>query len=80
MKRKINRFSAPSDLENNDSQTFIKQRRFEFRISISAASRESRGEEANGKIITMSLKNLKHIKNEDFVEGRSLSETISTEL
>jgi guanylate kinase len=68
---KINRvFGTFGIWKNNDSQTSIKPRRFELRISISAASRESRGEEANGKdyyfISTEEFK--QHIKNDDFLE------------
>jgi guanylate kinase len=51
-------------------------------FSISAASRESRGEEANGKdyyfISTEEFK--QHIKNDDFWNGKKFTETISTEL
>jgi guanylate kinase len=70
-------FSAPRDLENNDSQTST--RRFEFRI-LHFSFRESRGEEANGKdyyfISTEEFK--QHIKNDDFL--KKFTETISTEL
>jgi guanylate kinase len=42
-------------------------------FSISAATREARGEEVNGKDYYLCRsKILKHIKNEDFVMGRSL--------
>jgi guanylate kinase len=50
-------------------------------FSISAASRESRGEEANGKDYFISTEEFKqHIKNDDFLNGKKFTETISTEL
>jgi guanylate kinase len=63
-------FSAPSGSEKQRYQTFIKPRRFEFRILHFSSFSESRGEEANGKdyyfISTEEFK--QHIKNDDFLE------------
>jgi guanylate kinase len=64
-------FSAPSGSgKTTIVRHLLKQEDLNLEFSISAATREARGEEVNGKdYYFMSLKDFKtHIKNEDFVE------------
>jgi guanylate kinase len=68
-------FSAPSGSgKTTIVRHLLSQEDLNLEFSISAASRESRGEEANGKdyyfISTEEFK--QHIKNDDFGMGRSL--------
>jgi guanylate kinase len=73
-------FSAPSG-SGKQRYHYIYSRRFEFRFSISAASRESRGEEANGKDYYFSTKNSNNTsRTTTFWNGKKFTETISTEL
>jgi len=70
-KGKLIVFSAPSGSgKTTIVRHLLKQEDLNLEFSISAATREARGEEVNGKdYYFMSLKEFKtHIKNEDFVE------------
>lgn len=70
-KGKLIVFSAPSGSgKTTIVRHLLKQEDLNLEFSISAATREARGEEVNGKdYYFMSLKDFKtHIKNEDFVE------------
>ncbi len=70
-KGKLIVFSAPSGSgKTTIVRHLLKQEDLNLEFSISAATREARGEEVNGKdYYFMSLKQFKtHIKNEDFVE------------
>ena len=70
-KGKLIVFSAPSGSgKTTIVRHLLKQDDLNLEFSISAATREARGEEVNGKdYYFMSLKEFKtHIKNEDFVE------------
>jgi len=70
-KGKLIVFSAPSGSgKTTIVRHLLKQEDLNLEFSISAATREARGEEINGKdYYFMSLKEFKtHIKNEDFVE------------
>ena len=71
MKGKLIVFSAPSGSgKTTIVRHLLKQEDLNLEFSISAATREARGEEVNGKdYYFMSLDQFKqHIKNEDFVE------------
>jgi guanylate kinase len=71
MKGKLIVFSAPSGSgKTTIVRHLLKQDDLNLEFSISAATREARGEEINGKdYYFMSLDQFKqHIKNEDFVE------------
>jgi guanylate kinase len=71
MKGKLIVFSAPSGSgKTTIVRHLLKQNDLNLEFSISAATREARGEEVNGKdYYFMSLDQFKqHIKNEDFVE------------
>ena len=71
MKGKLIVFSAPSGSgKTTIVRHLLKQEALNLEFSISAATREARGEEVNGKdYYFMSLDQFKqHIKNEDFVE------------
>ena len=71
MKGKLIVFSAPSGSgKTTIVRHLLKQDDLNLEFSISAATREARGEEVNGKdYYFMSLDQFKqHIKNEDFVE------------
>lgn len=71
MKGKLIVFSAPSGSgKTTIVRHLLKQADLNLEFSISAATREARGEEVNGKdYYFMSLDQFKqHIKNEDFVE------------
>jgi guanylate kinase len=70
-KGKLIVFSAPSGSgKTTIVRHLLKQEDLNLEFSISAATREARGEEVSGKdYYFMSLKDFKtHIKNEDFVE------------
>jgi guanylate kinase len=70
-KGKLIVFSAPSGSgKTTIVRHLLKQEDLNLEFSISAATREARGEEVNGKdYYFMSLSDFKtHIKNEDFVE------------
>jgi len=70
-KGKLIVFSAPSGSgKTTIVRHLLKQKDLNLEFSISAATREARGEEISGKdYYFMSLKDFKnHIKNEDFVE------------
>ena len=70
-KGKLIVFSAPSGSgKTTIVRHLLKQEDLNLEFSISAATREARGEEVNGKDYHfMSLKDFRtHIKNEDFVE------------
>ena len=70
-KGKLIVFSAPSGSgKTTIVRHLLKQADLDLEFSISAATREARGEEVSGKdYYFMSLKDFKgHIKNEDFVE------------
>ena len=70
-KGKLIVFSAPSGSgKTTIVRHLLKQQDLDLEFSISAATREARGEEVTGKdYYFMSLKDFKgHIKNEDFVE------------
>lgn len=70
-KGKLIVFSAPSGSgKTTIVRHLLKQESLNLEFSISAATREARGEEVSGKdYYFMSLKDFKtHIKNEDFVE------------
>jgi guanylate kinase len=70
-KGKLIVFSAPSGSgKTTIVRHLLKQQDLDLEFSISAATREARGEEVSGKdYYFMSLKDFKgHIKNEDFVE------------
>ena len=71
MKGKLIVFSAPSGSgKTTIVRHLLKQEDLNLEFSISAATREARGEEVNGKdYYFMSIPEFKkHIKNEDFVE------------
>lgn len=71
MKGKLIVFSAPSGSgKTTIVRHLLKQEDLNLEFSISAATREARGEEVNGKdYYFMSIEDFKkHIKNEDFVE------------
>jgi guanylate kinase len=71
MKGKLIVFSAPSGSgKTTIVRHLLKQDDLNLEFSISAATREARGEEVNGKdYYFMSIEDFKkHIKNEDFVE------------
>jgi guanylate kinase len=71
MKGKLIVFSAPSGSgKTTIVRHLLKQEDLNLEFSISAATREARGEEINGKdYYFMSIEDFKkHIKNEDFVE------------
>lgn len=71
MKGKLIIFSAPSGSgKTTIVRHLLKQDDLNLEFSISAATREARGEEVNGKdYYFMSIEDFKkHIKNEDFVE------------
>jgi guanylate kinase len=63
-------FSAPSGSgKTTIVRHLLSQEDLNLEFSISAASRESRGEEANGKDYYISTEEFKqHIKNDDFLE------------
>ncbi|WP_348799276.1 guanylate kinase [Flavobacterium adhaerens] len=74
-KGKLIVFSAPSGSgKTTIVKHLLKQEDLELEFSISAATREARGQEINGKdYYFMSLEDFKsHIRNEDFVEWKEV--------
>jgi guanylate kinase len=62
-------FSAPSGSENNDSQTSIKPRRFEFRILHFSSFANQEVKKQMERLLLISTEEFKqHIKNDDFLE------------
>jgi tryptophanyl-tRNA synthetase len=80
-RRKINRVFGTFGIWNNDSQTSIKPRRFEFRILHFSSLANQEVKKQMEKIITsFQLKNSNNTSRMTFWNGKKFTETISTEL